>query len=72
MFGSFKKQSRPKQAETLLDSLNATVLECLCIMADDGKDKLVNHHLQERADKFSRKVHQLKRRAERIARGDAG
>ena len=72
MFGLFKKPPKPKQVESLLDSVNSTILECLCIMADDGKDKLVNRHLQECANNFSRKAHQLKRRADRIARGDAG
>lgn len=67
MFDWFKKQPSPKEVEKRIDALNLDVLSCFYIMADDGKDKLVNRHLQKRADHLEQHYERMAKRANKAS-----
>jgi hypothetical protein len=66
--GLFKKVPSPQELDTRFDSLNASLNACFYMLADNGKDTVVNRHLSRRADEHERKAKRLKTRADRIAR----
>ena len=60
------------EVEKRIDALNLDVLSCFYIMADDGKDKLVNRHLQKRADHLEQHAAKMRQRANTAFTGRRG
>ncbi len=66
MFGwLFKKQPSPKQLDDQLNRVGVLLDACYYIVADDGKDTVVNRHLQKRADHLEQHYEKMKKRANR-------
>ena len=59
----FGKRMSPKEFETRVDAMQLEVDACFYIMADDGKDKVVNRHLQKRADHLEKHAAKMRARA---------
>lgn len=59
----FRKQPDPKEIKTRIDAMNLQFDSFLYIMADDGKDTVVNRHLQRRADHLEKHAAKMRERA---------
>lgn len=68
MFKRFFQKQKDKEIslEVRLDSMIVRLDSLPYIMADDGKDKVVNRHLFKRSEELGRKADRLKRIADRL------
>lgn len=63
----FGKRMSPKEFETSVDAMQLEVDACFYIMADDGKDKVVNRHLQKRADHLEKHAAKMRARSNKAS-----
>jgi hypothetical protein len=63
MFGWFKNKMSPKEFETRVNANGLDLDACFYILADNGKDTVVNRHLQRRADHLEQHASKMRERA---------
>jgi len=68
MFGwLFGKRSSPKEVDDQLNRMGVLLDACFYIAADDGKDTVVNRHLQKRADHLEQHYDKMAKRANKAS-----
>jgi hypothetical protein len=60
-----KREASPEEVDSALNRIDVLLDACVYIEADDGKDTVVNRHLQKRADHLEQHYEKMAKRAKR-------